>query len=67
MIIEIGMITPPIGVNVFVLHGMARTIPLATIFRGIMPFLCADVVRLTLLVFFPVLALWLPRALGMPM
>jgi tripartite ATP-independent transporter DctM subunit len=67
MIIEIGMIAPPIGVNVFVLHGMARTIPLMTIYRGIVPFLMADVVRLALLVLFPALALWLPQTLGMPM
>ncbi len=67
MVIEIGMITPPIGINVFVLHGIARDIPLNTIFRGIGPFLVADLVRLTILVFFPVLALWLPRLMNMPM
>ncbi len=67
MVIEIGMITPPIGINVFVLHGIARDIPLKTIFRGIGPFLVADLVRLTILVFFPILALWLPRAMNMPM
>ncbi|HIM46332.1 MAG TPA: TRAP transporter large permease, partial [Alphaproteobacteria bacterium] len=67
MVIEIGMITPPIGINVFVLHGIARDIPLKTIFRGIVPFLAADLVRLTILVFFPVLALWLPRLMNMPM
>ncbi len=67
MVIEIGMITPPIGINVFVLHGIARDIPLKTIFRGIGPFLVADLVRLTILVFFPVLALWLPRVTNMPM
>ncbi len=67
MVIEIGMITPPIGINVFVLHGIARDIPLNTIFRGIGPFLVADLVRLTIQTFFPILALWLPRAIGMPM
>jgi tripartite ATP-independent transporter DctM subunit len=67
MVIEIGMITPPIGINVFVLHGIARDIPLKTIFRGIGPFLVADLVRLAILTFFPILALWLPRALNMPM
>ncbi len=67
MVIEIGMITPPIGINVFVLHGIARDIPLKTIFRGIGPFLVADLVRLTILVFFPILALWLPRVTNMPM
>jgi len=67
MVIEIGMITPPIGINVFVLHGMARDIPLGTIFRGITPFLIADLVRLVILVLFPVIALWLPKALGISM
>ncbi len=67
MVIEIGMITPPIGINVFVLHGMARNIPLPTIFRGIVPFLIADVAKLAVLTVFPALALWLPRVLGTPM
>ena len=53
MIIEIGMITPPIGMNVFVMHATARDIPLASIFRGIAPFLVADVVRIALLLIFP--------------
>ncbi len=67
MVIEIGLITPPIGINVFVLHGMARNIPLATIFRGITPFLIADLTRLGILLLFPVIALWLPTMLGVPM
>jgi C4-dicarboxylate transporter, DctM subunit len=65
MVIEIGMITPPIGINVFVLHGIARDIPLKTIFRGILPFLVADLIRLTILTVFPALALWLPGKLGL--
>jgi tripartite ATP-independent transporter DctM subunit len=60
MVIEIGLITPPIGINVFVLHGMARNIPLGTIFRGITPFLIADLTRLAILMAFPIIALWLP-------
>ncbi|MDE0797691.1 MAG: TRAP transporter large permease subunit, partial [Alphaproteobacteria bacterium] len=67
MVIEIGMITPPIGINVFVLHGMARNIPLPTIFKGIIPFLIADVAKLAMLTVFPAIALWLPRVLGTPM
>jgi TRAP-type C4-dicarboxylate transport system permease large subunit len=59
MMIEIGMITPPIGMNVFVMGGVARDIPLQTIFRGIMPFLYADFVRLGLLIAFPSIALYL--------
>ena len=60
VIIEIGLITPPIGLNVFVLQGVAREFPLNVIFRGVFPFLIADIFRLTLLVVFPILILWLP-------
>ena len=59
MVIEIGMISPPIGMNVFVLNGVARDIPLRTIYRGIMPFLLADIVRLIIVIAFPALALML--------
>ncbi|NQV54723.1 MAG: TRAP transporter large permease [Rhodospirillales bacterium] len=64
MVIEVGMITPPIGMNVFVLFGVAKTIPLKTIFSGIMPFFYADIIRITLIILFPALALWLPRIAG---
>ncbi len=64
MVIEIGMITPPIGLNVFVVQGMARDVPMKTVFAGIMPFLAADVVRLAILVLFPGLTLFLPRLMG---
>ena len=57
-IVEIAMITPPIGLNVFVVHGMRKDISLSTIYRGIVPFLCADIVRLALLVLFPGLVLY---------
>jgi tripartite ATP-independent transporter DctM subunit len=64
VVIELGMITPPIGINVFVLHGMAKDLPLTTIFRGVVPFLLADAARLVLLILFPALSLWLPGVLG---
>lgn len=60
MVIEIGLITPPIGINVFVLHGMTGDIPMGTVFRGVVPFLIADIARLLLLTLFPGLVLWLP-------
>jgi tripartite ATP-independent transporter DctM subunit len=63
MVIEIGLILPPIGMNVFVLHSMAKHIPLWTIYGGIMPFFAADMVRLGLLLVFPTIALWLPQAM----
>ncbi|MFC3228586.1 TRAP transporter large permease [Marinibaculum pumilum] len=65
VLIEVGMITPPIGLNVFVLHGMAPDLPLGEIFRGIVPFLIADILRLVLLILFPQLVLWLPGLLGL--
>jgi len=63
MVIEIGMITPPVGINVFVIKGLRPDIPLRTIFRGITPFLVANVVALLLVVLFPQLATWLPHLL----
>lgn len=63
MVIEIGMITPPVGINVFVIKGLRPDIPLGTIFRGISPFLVASVIALLLVVLFPELATWLPNQL----
>jgi C4-dicarboxylate transporter, DctM subunit len=65
VLIETGMITPPIGLNVFVLHGMAPEVPLSTIFRGVVPFFLADLARLATFILFPQLVLWLPRQLGL--
>ena len=64
VVMEIGMITPPIGINVFVLHGVAKDLPLGVIFKGIVPFLIADILRLLLLTFVPQLSIWLPRITG---
>lgn len=65
MIIEIGQTTPPIGIIPFVLNGMRPDIPLKTIFTGVIPFFIADIVRISIIIVFPVLALWLPQTLGM--
>jgi tripartite ATP-independent transporter DctM subunit len=64
IMIEIGLITPPIGVNVFVLYGIAETIPMRTIFRGIVPFFFAEILSVAILILFPELVLWLPRIAG---
>ena len=58
VVIELGMIIPPIGVIVFVLHGLAPDIPMRTIYRGVTPFIVADLLLLALLTLFPLLALW---------
>jgi TRAP-type C4-dicarboxylate transport system permease large subunit len=57
MIIEIGMITPPVGINIFVLHGMRPDLKLAQIYRGIVPFIVVDVVRIAIFLLFPGLML----------
>jgi tripartite ATP-independent transporter DctM subunit len=59
-VIEIGLITPPIGLNVFVLRAVLPDIPMQTVFRGIFPFIYADIVRVTILVLFPAISLFLP-------
>lgn len=65
VVMEMGMITPPIGLNVFVLQGMAKKVPFSTIYAGITPFLLSDLVRLLILTLFPVLTLWLPKTMGL--
>ena len=60
---ELSYITPPMGMNVFVLRVVARDVPLGTIFRGVVPFVILDLVRLVLLILFPILALAIPRSM----
>lgn len=64
VILELGMIIPPIGLIVFVLHGINPQFSLSLIYRGVMPFIVADIVVLGLLTAFPGLSLWLLRALS---
>jgi len=64
MVVEIGLITPPVGMNVYIINSLARDVPMRETFRGVVPFLISDAVRIVLLVFFPVLSLWLVRLLG---
>ena len=63
MVVEISLITPPIGLNVFVMKSMLPDVELATIFKGIVPFFMADIVRLMLVVFLPGMVLFLPGLL----
>ncbi len=60
LVTQMGVITPPVGVNVYVVSGIDRSIPLQTVFRGSMPFLLALIVACVLLMLFPALATWLP-------
>ena len=63
VVLEMGMISPPVGINVFVVKSIAPEVPMGTIFRGIWPFWFAMAILLLLLVFFPQIALFLPQAL----
>ncbi len=60
MAVTFGMICPPVGINVFVINSIARDITLTGIYRGTMPFIAVDVVRLVILCAFPAISLWLP-------
>jgi tripartite ATP-independent transporter DctM subunit len=64
MVVEIGLITPPVGMNVYIINSLARDVPMAETLRGVVPFLISDAARIALLVFFPILSLWLVRLLG---
>jgi tripartite ATP-independent transporter DctM subunit len=59
-IVEIGMISPPVGLNLFVISSLLPKVSLGAIYRGVWPFVMADIVRLGILIAFPVIALWLP-------
>ncbi|QJQ95992.1 MULTISPECIES: TRAP transporter large permease [Halomonadaceae] len=57
--VELGLVTPPVGMNVFVIKAMAPHVTLGEIYRGVAPFIVADLLRLLLLLAFPILTLWL--------
>jgi tripartite ATP-independent transporter DctM subunit len=60
VVVEIGLISPPVGMNLFVLSTLIPEVPTRTVFRGVMPFVVVDVIRLAILVAFPVISLYLP-------
>ncbi len=64
IVVGIGLTAPPIGLNVFVISSLARGIPISDTYRGVLPFIVADVIRLALVVAVPGLALWMVRALA---
>ena len=64
IVVGIGLTAPPIGLNVFVVSALARNIPIAETYRGVLPFILADMLRLGLCVAFPAISLWLVRLLN---
>jgi C4-dicarboxylate transporter, DctM subunit len=61
MTVELGLIHPPVGMNVFVIKSVVKDVSFSTIFRGVLPFVATDLVRLVILIAFPLLATWLPQ------
>jgi len=64
MTVGFGLLAPPVGLNVYVVNGMARDVPIAESYRGVMPFLVSDTLRTLLLLFFPAISLWLVKYVG---
>ena len=64
IVVEMGLITPPVGLNVFIINSMARDVPMIETFKGVIPFFMSDVVRVVVLVFLPGITLILPQLLN---
>ena len=60
MTVELGLITPPVGMNVYVINSVIKDVSLSTIFLGVLPFVVTDIIRLAILIAFPILSTWLP-------
>ena len=63
IVVEVGLITPPVGMNLFIINSMAKDIPIQRTYHGVLPFLMSDIVRVAILIAFPVLSLWLPKVM----
>ncbi|PWC36492.1 TRAP transporter large permease [Azospirillum sp. TSO35-2] len=64
MTVELGLIHPPVGMNVFVIKSVVKDVKISTIFYGVLPFVVTDIVRLAILILFPTLATFLPTHMG---
>jgi TRAP-type C4-dicarboxylate transport system permease large subunit len=62
--VELGLITPPVGLNVFIIHGLAEDVPMSETFKGVLPFLCVEILRVLLLIAFPAIVLIGPEIFG---
>jgi tripartite ATP-independent transporter DctM subunit len=64
MTVELGLIHPPVGMNVFVIKSVVKDVTFTQIFKGVLPFIVTDILRLVILICFPMIALWLPGKMG---
>jgi tripartite ATP-independent transporter DctM subunit len=60
MTVELGLIHPPVGMNVFVIKSVVQDVTFSAVFKGVLPFIATDILRLIILICFPIIALWLP-------
>jgi C4-dicarboxylate transporter DctM subunit len=60
MTVELGLIHPPVGMNIFVIKSVIEDVKMSTMFYGVTPFIITDLLRLIILIAFPIIALWLP-------
>ncbi|MGL5002200.1 MAG: TRAP transporter large permease subunit, partial [Casimicrobium sp.] len=64
MVVGVGMLAPPVGLNVYVVNSMAKDVPIAESYRGVVPFLVSDFLRTALVLFFPAISLWILQFVG---
>ena len=64
MVVELGLITPPVGMNMFIIKGIVTDVELGTIYAGVLPFCVAQIILIAILVAFPIIAVWLPGTMG---
>ncbi len=64
MVVEIGLVHPPVGMNVYIINRLAKDVPLVETFKGVMPFLASDLIRIVMLLAFPSISLVLVRTFG---
>ena len=64
MAAEVGLITPPVGLNLFVINAMSKDVPIGQTYKGILPFVASDILRIAVLAAFPAISLWLVRLLA---
>ena len=64
IVVELGLITPPVGLNVFIIHSLSPDVPMRETFKGVMPFFCSEMIRVSILVAIPAITLTLPHLLG---
>jgi tripartite ATP-independent transporter DctM subunit len=64
IVVEMGLITPPVGLNVFIINSMAKDVPMIETFKGVIPFFASDIVRVAILILFPAITLIVPQLLA---